>query len=632
MIRVELRDRANANPQTLTGAKGASYHAVLNSDGAGTFLIHRSDPAVASLGMLTGGIDRYIVHLQRKGPLEAAFTDRFSFVVESVGAGLDDQEEASAWVTVAGRGTLCLLEDRIAYPPGYDGVTQSTVTGQWQNYASTPGGAIMGGEITRSNGRFVLALTHSVDTSTVPQTVTLRFDNLRKLHDYLVSNGMDAQMIGTDYQTVDNLGTDKSASITVRLSPQDSLRGVALQRDSRPVKNYVVAQGTGEGINALLRSSSDTASIAAFRRREGFLDARQDANATQLALRASSAVKELKAADQRITCRFIDNAATQLYRDFGLGDTITLSALLLGLSAPYRVVGFSVADTDAEVEEIALDLNDLRLEYLLKLATGAALTADSLNVLSRMPQGAPYNNSRNGDGNCTPTFPFHFNVFIESNVQQLNYGKLSFFLQAFRRDVAALNTATSGASSAASSAGGSTHTHGVSGQTTGGTTSGSPSALHSHDLSVGAGTAGTAMLASGPTAISVNAGAAGPGNWTSSSDSVSHTHAVPSETIAAVTSTAENAHTHGIPHTHDVVPGLTDGIWEGAVATGVTVKINGVDRTVALGGGVGFTTNQTELEVSQWLNIGAWNTVDLTPTGLGRISADLRITGFIQSV
>ena len=110
MIRVELRDRANANPQTLTGAKGASYHSILNQDGAGNFLIHRSDPLVASLGMLTGGIDGYIVHLQRKGPLETVFTDRFSFVVESVGAGLDDQEEASAWVAVAGRGTLCLLE------------------------------------------------------------------------------------------------------------------------------------------------------------------------------------------------------------------------------------------------------------------------------------------------------------------------------------------------------------------------------------------------------------------------------------------------------------------------------------------------------------------------------------------
>jgi len=91
-------------------------------------------------------------------------------------------------------------------------------------------------------------------------------------------------------------------------------------------------------------------------------------------------------------------------------------------------------------------------------------------------------------------------------------------------------------------------------------------------------------------------------------------------------------HTHDDPHTHDVVPGLTDGIWEGAIATGVTVKVNGVDRTVALGGGTGFTTNQTELEISQWLTVGVWNTVDLTPTGLGRISADLRITGFIQSV
>jgi len=249
------------------------------------------------------------------------------------------------------------------------------------------------------------------------------------------------------------------------------------------------------------------------------------------------------------------------------------------------------------------------------------LLVDNLNVLARMPQGAPFNDSQNHDDSSDATHPSHFDVFVPSNVQQLNYGKLSFFLRAFRSYENATNNP------ATTTAGGSAHTHGVSGQTTGGTTSGSPSALHSHDLSVGAGTAGTTMLASGPTAISVNAGAAGPGNWTSSSDSVTHTHAVPSETVAAVTSTAENAHTHSV--TSDVT--LSYGIFEGAVATGVTVKVNGVDRTVALGGGTGFTTNQTELEISQWLTIGAWNTLDLTPTGLGRIVGQLRLTGFIQS-
>jgi hypothetical protein len=610
IIRVELHNYSNNLVKVLSGAKNASYHEVLNSDGAGTFLIHRADSDVAALSILSGGIDGYIVHLLRKGPLETAFTDRFSFVVESVSFGLDESEEGGAWITIAGRGTLCLLEDRMAYPPGYDGVLQSTVSNQWQVYTATAGGAIMGGEITRSNGRFALALTHSVDTTTVPQTVTLRFDNLRKLHDYLVGNGMDAQMVGLDYQAADNLGTDKSASVTVRLSSQDSLRGMGLQRDARPVKNYVVAQGTGEGINATLKSSSDATSITALRRREGFLDASQDSDPTQLGLRASSAVKQLKDPDQRITSRFIDSTRTQLYRDFGLGDTITLAAQPWNLSASYRCVGLSVADLEAEVEEISLDLNDMRQEYLLKLATSAALTADSLNVLSRMPQGSAWNDSQDYDGNCTPAFPFHFRFFIPTNVLQLNYAKFSFFLLAFRTDYdfSVHGTGTESAGHSHGSAAEVAHSH--------------TSAAHAHHNTPATSGYSASFNLSSSSALEVASGPS-PG-W--STDSTT-----PGSTGSTTPGTPGSTGGESGTHTHTVSGADTAGITEWAIATGVTVKINGVDRTVTLGGGTGFTADQIELEIGQWLTLGALNTIDLTPTGLGKILGHLRLTGYIQS-
>jgi hypothetical protein len=88
-----------------------------------------------------------------------------------------------------------------------------------------------------------------------------------------------------------------------------------------------------------------------------------------------------------------------------------------------------------------------------------------------------------------------------------------------------------------------------------------------------------------------------------------------------------------MPHTHNVTPSLIYGIFEGTVATNVKVFINGVDRTVALGGpGTGFITDQAELEIGQWLAIGAWNTFELQPSILGRLYADIRLTGYIQSV
>jgi hypothetical protein len=613
VIQVELHDRTNALVKVLGGAKNAAFQVQLNSDGAGSFLIHRSDPDVAALGILSGGIQGFIVHLLRKGPLEAAFTDRFAFQVESVVAGVDQGEDQTAWYTVAGRGTLSLLEDRIAYPPGYDGVTQSTVTSQWQIYTAKPGGQIMGGEIARTSGRFALPLTHSVDTTTVPQTVTLRFDNLRKLHDYLVGNGMDAQMVGLDYQAADNLGTDKSASVTVQLSGQDSVLGVNLQLDSRPVKNYVVAQGTGEGINAKLRSSSDAPSIAAFRRREGFLDASQDADPTQLALRASSAVKQLKTANQRITVSFFDSTATQLYRDFGLGDTITLNVQPLSILAPYRVVGFSVADTDAEIEAIALDLNDMRQEYLVKLATGAQLTADQLNTIARMPQGAPYNDSFGFPDSADGTHPWRVKRFIPSNLLQLNYCKLSFSFGAFRAPVAGASTVTSGASSAASSSSGSSHTH--------------TTPAHGHIVAgfvngVGMGATAHEYSMYDSSGFTVNLDIYTPSNL----DLYTYT------TSGSATSGSEGSHSHLIPHTHTVTPQLIYGIFEGTTASAIKVLVNGVDRTVALGGAAGgFTVDQAELEISQWLTVGAWNTFELQPDVLGRIYADVRMTGYIQS-
>lgn len=598
MIQVELHDRAHNLVRILSGAKNAAYYAQLNLDGAGSFKIHRSDPDVAALGILKdppSGIEGYIVHLLRKGPYETAFTDRFSFQVEGISFGLDQGEEQNAWITVAGRGTLSLLEDRICFPPGFDGVNPATITSQWQIYAGVAGGQIMSGEIARSAARFALAIGHN-DVSTVLQTVKLRFDNLRLLHDFLVQSGpMDAQMLGLTYNSVDHRGTDKSALVTVQMAPQDSMLSLQLQRDAKAVKNWIIAQGTGEGINSKLSVSTDAPSIAALRRREGFQDCRQIDNQTQLNLTAAGILATTKAIDQRIMTKFSDSLHTQLYRDFDLGDVVGAAAVPIGLSSKYRVIGIQVADVDAEIEDVSLDLNSMRQEYLIKLLQGTVMPAvGSLSVLNRQPQGSAWNDTQTYPDNCGPSFPFHFNGVIPTNVLQLNYAKLSFFLQAFR-------------GYEATSAGGSLHGHSVSGQTTG--------ATHNHQVQVSGTGLGTLPLSL----------ATGPITWATNNTGLTYfpstLNASSGESVTGVATTNESAHTHA----------MVAGIYESTVATGVTVKINGIDRTVALGGGSGFTTNQQELDVTQWMTIGSLNTVDLTPTGLGRILGSLRLTGYIQA-
>lgn len=83
------------------------------------------------------------------------------------------------------------------------------------------------------------------------------------------------------------------------------------------------------------------------------------------------------------------------------------------------------------------------------------------------------------------------------------------------------------------------------------------------------------------------------------------------------------------PHTHDVtIPDhdhpIEYGIYENAslVATGVKVYVDGIDKTSALGGGTGFTSDQANLDLTQWITEkDRWYTIELSSETLGRISA-----------
>jgi hypothetical protein len=250
--------------------------------------------------------------------------------------------------------------------------------------------------------------------------------------------------------------------------------------------------------------------------------------------------------------------------------------------------------------------------------------ATSLQVLNRQPQGSAQIDSQAYPDQCDPTHPFHFDFYISSDVLKVNYARLSFFLRAFRRTLASVNTVTSAASSASSS-GASSATSSAASNAASSSSSSSSVLNHWHSL-VHDANAIVQPLGLDATGTTLRWGGAGnPGLNTNPTDLTAHDHPIPH--------THDIPHSHNIPHTHDVTPTLVDGIWEGAVATGVTVKVNGVDRTSALGGGAGFTTNQTELALLvAWLNLGAWNTIDLTPTGLGRITGHLTVVSYIQSV
>ncbi|RJX23244.1 MAG: hypothetical protein C4570_00265 [Ammonifex sp.] len=105
----------------------------------------------------------------------------------------------------------------------------------------------------------------------------------------------------------------------------------------------------------------------------------------------------------------------------------------------------------------------------------------------------------------------------------------------------------------------------------------------------------------------------GPWGW---DDPPTHTHAVPLYNTGY--QLVSHAHNVTLP---DHIHGIVHDIYEGTAASNVTVTINGVDRTVALGGP--FNTNQDRLDITKYLTTTGWNTIEIGSGSLGRIHATL---------
>lgn len=105
-----------------------------------------------------------------------------------------------------------------------------------------------------------------------------------------------------------------------------------------------------------------------------------------------------------------------------------------------------------------------------------------------------------------------------------------------------------------------------------------------------------------------------------------HTHEIDSHRHNMDHTHEIDDHTHGMNHTHEIYPHSHDlifGIYEDTKASGVTVKINGVDVTTQLGGP--FSTDQDMLDIAPYVSVGQVNVVELGGTGLGLIDASIFI-------
>lgn len=289
--------------------------------------------------------------------------------------------------------------------------------------------------------------------------------------------------------------------------------------------------------------------------------------------------------------------------------------------------GLHVFDEDSLLRVIAGWWHeDGQKQYGTKIIAkdGSTVLLDNRGILQTWQEGRA-DNVQNG-------FPLTLNVFVPEETRSIRRALLRFRLLPFRAY-----------SSGAASGGGAAVTSATSDEVS--QTSATSSlwdmyaiyVLEATDVQGGHshGGTGSALVAGHNHGISsgTDLAVAGGGSVTYLSyGGDSHAHSISSDGSHAHALTSDHKHDVTLPgHAHTVnVPahshGLLFGIYTGTSATGVTVTINGVNRTAALGGP--FIIDRADLDIASYLIAGQWNTIQLGSTQLGRLDATI----FLQAL
>ena len=103
---------------------------------------------------------------------------------------------------------------------------------------------------------------------------------------------------------------------------------------------------------------------------------------------------------------------------------------------------------------------------------------------------------------------------------------------------------------------------------------------------------------------------------------IEHTHTGGSHSHGMEHTHTGGSHSHGMEHTHST-PNHTHstilGISESTSATGVKVYVDGTLRLD--NGGSGYTTDQSNLDLTEWVKTSGWHYIELSSTQNGRINA-----------
>lgn len=463
------------------------------------------------------------------------------WVIEERKAVLDEQEHATDWVQVSGRGAKQLLADRLAFPTAFgSGANLDPALwpkdGQWRRFTNRAAGEMLWDLISESSARpgFAPITRGTIETTGADGwTQDLRFDNLLDLVRDVTNAYGDIDMDGLAFSYYNAPGVDRSATVIFEESA-DLLRVERLTSD-RDTVTWAVAEGVGEGVTAKLAVSEDA---TATRRREAYVDAKDAGNVPLVQLRADATIAELRKADS-IALEVTEERFAAV-TDYDLWDTVRVIAPSRGIDESAVIVALYLVESDDERVRIGIDVNTPRQEALLRLEEGNRSVRRSVDIRNRMPQGQ-----------MVPV-PIAAQGILDTGSPMYGYLKLTdrayvvieaIVTLSFRQFLAPATAASSGGSSTP--------------------TSGASSASSSSN--------GSASFGLGFNATSGSSGAASAGT--------AHTHGAGTFGDANAVQT-DGGHSHPIPHTHNVTiaahtHGLTYGTFEEAypVSHSVTLRV-----------------------------------------------------------
>jgi hypothetical protein len=322
----------------------------------------------------------------------------------------------------------------------------------------------------------------------------------------------------------------------------------------------------------------------------------------------------------------ISNNAGQTFQTALTGDGILANAIIC--SALYALSsgdgftkliddGLHVYDGDG-VDRVHVGrwISELAERFGLKVvaADGQTVLLDDRGILQTWQEGRA--------DNVDSYYGLVLNVYVPSETREIRKALLRFKLEAFR--AYSKGNASGGGSTVTSTSGGGVSTSTANG---GGTTQTSDVQIMrpgtSQDFTNGEGYHNHGIA---DRTVLVDKD----GNWVTFLSTDNHVHTLKNH--GHEINIPSHRHDFSVPsHSHSVnVPshthGINYGIYTSTTATGVTIRINGVDRTSALGGP--FSSSQNGINIAQHLMAGRWNTIELGSARLGRIDATI----FIQAL